>query len=206
MASSARPADPTAELPDAELARRNRTVSPWELHLELFDPGSHDVWLAPEPIDQTEAERLVPAPPLVRGGLGRGVMDRAWFRRSPGAERDGPLEERTIGGLRFQRVARPDLAAQQRLGERGPRLLPVFKHHVLEFDAGREVAVLALPDGRRFVHTTGDLPDLAKLPEGWRLERVGLRAPWSVELPCPTLTIWLGAARSFQGPLGALPS
>jgi len=185
---------------------RNPTVSPREPHAELLDPTTHDVWLAPEPMGAAELAALAVDPPLVKAGVGSGAMDRAGFLRSPGEAVDGRLRERTIGGRRWQLVARPELAGGPR--REGPaRILLVHKHHVLEYDAGREIELLVLPDGARFVQTTVPVGERAsrRLPDGWRVERLRLRRTWTVPLPCPTTTIWFAGHESFQGPLSTLP-
>lgn len=204
-APDVRGAAPPASGPEAAW-RRNQTVSPREPHAELLDAATHDVWLAPEPMVREELDALVLEPPLVKTGVGRGVMDRAGFLRSPGDAVDGPLRERIVGGRRWQLVARPDLASGPRR-EGGARVLLVHKHHVLEYDAGREVEILRLPDGALHVHTTaaegGDRE--RRLPEGWATFRVHLDAIWTVVLPSPTTTIWFAGHESFQGPLRSLP-
>lgn len=209
MASS----DPAAEVrgaaPPAPAAawRRNPTVSPREPHAELLDVSTHEVWLAPEPMTPEELDALVLEPPLVKAGVGRGVMDRAGFLRSPGDAIDGPLRERVLGGRRWQLVARPELASGPKR-EGGARILLVHKHHVLEYDAGREVEILRLPDGTHHVHTTAsDAPSAEerRLPDGWATWRLRLDSTWTVALPSPTMTIWFAGHESFQGPLTSLP-
>jgi hypothetical protein len=184
--------------PAFDWSRLGLTVHPREPHAELLDTATHEVWLAPEPISRAEYDALVAPAPLVKSGHGRGAMDRAGFRRSPGASEDGPLREREIGGRRFQLVARPELD-----GARGafPRRLVVHKFHVVAFDAGRRVPLLRTPEGRDYVQLVTPRGGDAALPAGWSLREVVLAAEWAIELPAPTETWWLANGASFQGPV-----
>jgi hypothetical protein len=182
---------------ELELALENATVRPREPHCELLDTATREIWLVREPVPREWFDALVPAPPLVKSGYGTGAMDRAWFRRSPGAPADGPLATREIGGRVFQLVAKPDLS-----GVRGdfPRRLVVDKHHVIGFDAGRLVMLLRAPDGREYVELVCGR-GAPSLPAGWSLHTLELAAPWEIELPAPTETWWLANGASFQGPI-----
>ncbi|MGI9590747.1 MAG: hypothetical protein ACR2P8_05220, partial [Myxococcota bacterium] len=134
---SARPADATA------------LIGAQELHGEVLDPSTGNVWQSLEPLTREDYEAMPLEPGWVRVGIGRGAMDAHWFARSPGADADGPMELREIGGRRFGLCARPASAPTQPEGSGGPRLLLVEKHQVLCFAAGREIQVLLHPDGRR---------------------------------------------------------
>ncbi len=184
-----------------DLSALNATVRPREPRCELLDTATHEIWMAREPLPRAWYDALAPEPPLVKSGYGAGAMDRAWFRRSPGAAEDGPLATREIGGRVFQLVARPDLA-----GARGafPRRLVVHKFHVIAFDAGRRVPLLRSPDGKQYVQLVAGRDGLA-LPPGWSLREIALDAEWEVELPTPAETWWLANGASFQGPVAPPP-
>lgn len=182
-----------------DLAVENATILPREPHCELLDTATHEVWLSREPTPRDEYARLDPPAPLVKSGHGSGGMDRAWFRRSPGAAEDGPLRTREIGGRVFQLVARPELG-----GVRGgyPRRLLVHKHHVIAFAPGRTIPLLRGADGKDHVQLVTGRGELV-LPAGWSLRELTLGAEWVLELPCPTETWWFANGASFQGPVEA---
>jgi hypothetical protein len=151
-----------------------------QLHGELLDPSTANVWQSIEPISREDCDALPVEETWLRAGVGAGAMDEHWFMRSPGADEDAPMEERDIGGHRFCLCARPASAPSQR---EGPRHLLVEKHHVLRFVAGREIPVLRLPDGQRFVHVV----------EGGE------------DKPPPTSVFFFRNGDSYQGPLAELP-
>jgi len=187
-----------------DLQQVNATRQARAPHFELYDVATRDVWLAPDPVTREEHAAFAVDAPLVKGPLGVAAMDRAWFRRAPGAAEDGPLPEREVRGRRFQLVARPAVDGMRQLGDGGPRLLTVDKVHVVEFDPGRPVQVLDLPDGRAFVLLASALrrtPRPRGLPDGWTVRTLRLCATWVVDLPVPTETIWLASGETFQGPV-----
>jgi hypothetical protein len=65
------------------------------------------VWLSLDEVTPAQAKALPISPGMVKYGPAVSSMDLAWFDRSPGADVDGPLAEREIGGLRFRLVAKP---------------------------------------------------------------------------------------------------
>jgi hypothetical protein len=188
--------------PCPDLSALNATVQPREPHCELLDTTTHEIWLSREPVLRAWYDALAPEAPLVKSGHGRGAMDRAWFRRSPGASEDGPLRKREIDGRVFQLVARPELP-----GARGelPRRLRVHKFHVVAFEAGRAVPLLQDPDGRSYAQQVTGRGDDLVLPEGWSLREIRLDAEWLIELPAPTETLWFANGASFQGPVTPPP-
>jgi hypothetical protein len=190
-----------SKLPLPDLSARNATVRPREPRCELLDTETHEIWMAREPVARAWYDALAPEPPLVKSGYGAGAMDRAWFRRSPGAGEDGPLATREIGGRTFQLVARPELG-----GPRSdvPRRLVVHKFHGIAFDAGRRVALLRSPEGKDYVQLVAGRGE-SEPPPGWELREIALDAEWVVELPAPTETFWLANGASFQGPVEAPP-
>ena len=187
--------------PEDRVPARNVTVTPRELHMEVFDQASGDVWLCSEPVTREEYKAFAPDPPLVKSGLGTGRMDAAFFTRSPGATEDGPLEQRAIEGRDFVLVARPELPFETPPAGHPLRIM-VHKHHVLEYLAGAPLLVLRLPDGRDFVHVVE--PRFAGerlLPEGWVLRSLVVGGRLRVELPAPTTVFFFSNGESFQGPV-----
>ena len=188
-------------------APHNVTVEPRLLHMEIFDPRTADVWLHQHPVTQAQYDAFRPEPPMMKSGIGRSAMDYAHFLRSPGADSDGPLEQRTIGGLPCVRVARP-------LGFRGfspgdaPTRLKVDKHHVLGFAAGSVVRVAQLPDGAFYVQQTVSATDVrVPVPADWKMHELRPASTWTVYLGSPVAVYFFRNLSSFLGPMptAALP-
>ena len=179
-----------------------------ELHGEVLDPSTGNVWQSLGPLSRRDYESLPIDSSWIRVGIGTGAMDEHWFARSPGADSDGPMEQLEIGRHRFGLCARPQSAPIRAHGSGGPMQLLVEKHHVLRFAAERDVSVLELADGQRFVHVIEGGPDKAALalPDGWRLHTLGLVEDWVVTLPTPTSVFFFANGDSYQGPLAALPA
>lgn len=182
-------------------------VGAQELHGEVLDGSQGNVWQTLEPISREDYNALPLEAGWVAVGIGTGNMDEHWFTRSPGAEEDGPMEEREIGGQRFVLCARPAGASTQPEGREGPRLIPVQKHHGMRFGAGREIGVLRRSDGERFVHVIegGKGKPPLDLPEGWQVETVKLARDWVLQLPTPATVYFFPNGDSYQGPLAELP-
>lgn len=181
----------------------NVTRHPRRTHMEILDPRGGDVWLLQEPVTIEEFKALKVDPPLFKSGLAAAAMDSAWFGRSPGADADGPLETRLIGGRRFARVARVRRFAGLPRGD-APALLSVEKHHVLGFEAGRRLVAALLPDGRYYIEQTEARPGRPFAPPAdWKLCTLRIDAPWSLRLNCPASVYFFASLRSFCGPLAA---
>jgi hypothetical protein len=178
-----------------------------ELHGEVLDRSTGNVWQSLEPITREDYQALPLEPGWLPVGIGRGAMDEHWFARSPGNDEDGPMEHREIGGRRFGLCARPASTPTQPAGPEGPRMLLVQKHHVIRFVSGRRVPVLLHPDGKRYVHVIegGEGKAPLALPDGWKLECVELADDWVLELPTPTTVFFFANGDSYQGPLELLP-
>ena len=187
-------------------------------HGELLDLSSGTVWQSQESISRREYEALVLPDEFRRIGLGTGVMDAHYFRRSPGRETDGPVTERMIDGHRFVHCANPPRDGGDNLTDDGPVLLRVDKHHTLVFAAGREIDVLLDPDGRQFVQVIASAPEGGSLlqssvrpppldvnlPAGWSIRTVSLRSRAVIHLPNPTEALFFANGASYQGPVEAL--
>jgi hypothetical protein len=192
--------DRSASIP-AGVPAENITVSPLDPHMEIFDMRTGDVWLHQQPITEADYRSFKPEPPYVKSGLGRSAMDFAWFRRSPGADADGALERRVIGGLEWVRVARPRDFRGIQQGD-APTRLTIEKHHVIGFDAGTRVRLVRVPDGGWYVQQTAAIDgSIVPEPADWSLFHVDLDRRWVCDLGCPVSVYFFRNLRSFQGPL-----
>lgn len=182
-------------------------VGAQELHMEILEPTSRNVWQSLEPVTRAEYDAFRLEAGFVKVGIGRGAMDEHWFDRSPGANASGPMEVRKFGGREFGLCARPASAPELLFGPDGPRRLLVEKHHVMRFTAGRAIPVLVLPEGTEYVHVIdgGSGEPALQLPEGWRLRQVSLDEDWIVRLPHPATVFFFPRGDSFQGPIPAHP-
>jgi len=203
-------------MPDAEIPEHNFMVDCRETHAELLDLETGTVWQSQRPISREAYDALVLPASLIRVGIGTGVMDAHYFRRSPGADADGPVAERDVEGRLFIHCANPPRGGPEFPVGDDPRLLRVDKHHSLIFDAGREVEVIRLADGRDFVQViaaarpdgdpflTNSAPTGAAgfhLPEGWQLRSEKLAVQTTIHLPSPTHAWFFENGASFQGPI-----
>lgn len=185
------------------LPESNTLVGARELHVELIDVATREVWQSFAPLTKQWFFDLELEPGLAKIGIGRGAMDEHGFRRSPGADADGPLRSREFGGELFIHCARPAEGPFLPAGEGGPRQLLVDKHHTLVYHAGRSLDWLRLPDGTRYVHVVqaeADAPPLV-LPDGWTLSSETLEQPLRIELPHPTTVFFFDNGDSYQGPI-----
>jgi len=199
-----------------ELPAHNLLVDCRELHAELLDLKTGTVWQSHRPISREAYDALVLPPTLRKLGIGAGVMDAHYFRRSPGAETDGPVTERDVEGHLFIHCANPPKGGPESPVGDDPRLLRVDKYHSLIFEAGREVDVIRLPDGRDFVQVIAATPGGGgllqpgaappsglefRLPDGWALRTEKLAARTTIHLPHPTQAWFFANGASFQGPV-----
>lgn len=187
----------------AGLPRQNHPEDPGELHSELIELATGQVWQSCQPISREEFAALELEDGWRRVGVGRGAMDAHCFLRSPGAEADGPVRIREIAGRDYLHCARPASAPELPAGPAGPTRLQVDKHHVVVYWAGRTVDWLTLPDGSEFVHVVAAEPDAPALalPAGWKIETRRVEREWVLRLPTPTTVFFFPNGDSFQGPL-----
>lgn len=187
---------------------RNRQTDPRGLQMELMNLETRDVWLSASPVPRDFFRTLEVAAPWIKLGAAFGAMDGAFFRRSPGAETDGPVDSRKFGGHPFIRVARPSKPAPA-TGKGGPMKLLVRKHHVVEFDAGATLRILETADGLRFVEASrgggAERPDLLRFEDGMRLREIRLARPWTVEIPAPATVYFFQTIDVFHGPVPEPP-
>lgn len=204
----------TSGVPAAVLAQGeegwtdNWTVGGTVLRGEIMD-ASGCIWLAQEPMTIEQYEALQLPEGFHRSGVGVSCADWAYFRRSPLALVDGPLEAREVSGVRFARVALPSTAVDP--GVSGALVLPVYKYHRVFYRAGRTIEIADFGDGWDYVPqavgcrlpgTRWDEPLPPRvLPEGWSVREVTLSEDLTVDLPHPTRVCILASGESFMGPI-----
>jgi len=185
----------------------NWTVGGVALRGELMD-AEGNVWLAQQPMTLETYDALEVPAGLHRSGVGKSVADWAYFRRSPRTLDDGPLETIEVSGVRFARAA---LAGHPEPAVRSAMVLPIYKHHVVGYAAGRTLDILDMGDGWdhipqgsqvRFAGQGWDkpLPPLA-LPEGWSMRHITLTSDLVVEVHCPARVSVLPSGDLFMGPV-----
>lgn len=191
----------------APVPAQNVTQAPRELHMEVMDPRTFDVWLHQHPVTLEDYKAFRPEPPYFKSGVGAGAMDRAWFLRSPGTPADGALETRTIGGREFARVARPLDFRGLAKGDAPTRLL-IDKHHVLAFAAGAEVRAARLPDGQWYVQQTVAAAgaDAIAPPADWEMKVIRPAQDWIIHVPTPATVYFFRNLDSYIGPLSVIPN
>ena len=182
---------------------RNEARDVREPRCEILEVATRDVWQGFDPCSRAWYEALALGPGFLKVGWGAGTMDRSWFRRSPGADVDGPVRTRELAGRAFFACAR----APEDVEPGPPRRMMIDKHHSLLFAGGRAVDVLTTAAGARYVQVVTGAADASApdLPDGWRIDTLDLESDWVVELPHPCETLWFEGMVSFQGPLESLP-
>ena len=174
------------------------------LHMEILEPSTRKVWQTLQPVTRANYEALDPGPDFIKVGIASGAMDASYFRRSPGADEDGPMQTLELGGHTWSYCARPSGDPPTLPGgEKGPRQLSVDKHHTLVFWAGRPLPLIRRPDGTEYVHTIQGREALL-LPDGWTYRELELRERLTVHLPAPTTVFFFPNRDSFQGPVNGI--
>jgi hypothetical protein len=197
---------------EPEIPPHNLLIDCREPHAEVLDLETGTVWQSHGPISRDAYEALSLPPRLVKIGIGSGVMDAHYFRRSPGDEADGPVAERELGGRLFIHCANPPAGGPETPVGNDPKLLRVDKHHSLIFEAGTELQLLQLPDGREFVQVIAARPEGGgplqsapapelQLPSGWTTRTQKLDARKTIHLPSPTEAWFFANGASYQGPV-----
>ena len=203
-------------LPRQPLAGNRDWKANWTLHAdtthaEIMEVATGLVWLAQEPMTRARFDALLLPERFVKTGIGESVADEAYFRRSPDAPTDGPVETLWIDGFEFSLVARPDMPERT---FPGGLILPVHKHHVVRYAAGRSIQIMDCGDGHDYVQLTANAQMMARpprpvgepvpprrMPGDWSVREVSLAHDLVVELPCPTRVVFFTNGDSFQGPL-----
>lgn len=174
--------------------------------------ATRNTWLSHEPLTTEQYEQLKLPEGFVKSGYGTGAMDLAYFRRSPDAPSDGPIQSMQIEGHLFMYVARPEKIEKAPDGGhyQGLKIIQVNKHHNLLFKAGRTVEVISCPDAMDYISviasgsigfTESQQDTKRHLPKNWTSREITLETDLLVELPCPTRALFFNNGESFQGPI-----
>ena len=75
------------------------------LHMEIMDTGTRMVWQAMANASREDYEALVVEAPYRKTGVGALAGYCSYFRKSPNAEQDGPMETLELGGYLWSRCA-----------------------------------------------------------------------------------------------------
>ncbi|MGB1403611.1 MAG: hypothetical protein ACPG65_06795, partial [Porticoccaceae bacterium] len=102
---------------------------------EIMQLATRNTWMSYQPISEQQYEQLRLPQGFVKSGHGIGAMDLAYFRRSPDAPEDGPLQTMQVDGYLFMHVARPEKIEKAPDGShyQGLKIIQVNKHHNLLF-------------------------------------------------------------------------
>ena len=175
------------------------------LRMEVIDQLGQ-VWLCHEPVTVQQAHGLALPNGASLFGPSRAVADLAYFRRSPGAIADGPLDTMEIDGLRFSFVGRP--VAVERVED--VTVMSIDKHHTMLYAAGRVIDVLDFGDGS-FATPAWASPKQedahapeqrgSDLPNGWALRTAELTDDLAASIPNPAKVAILADGSGFHGPL-----
>ena len=172
-----------------------------DLFMEIQNAATREVWMCCEPVTEERFSRMELSAPFIKTGYGLASMDRAAFAHSP--QKPDEFTAMDCDGEPFRHVATP-LDIVPPAAEGGPMRVTVDKHHLLGFDAAREVTVMGF-DGKSFIEVVGlgEYDEDLVLPEGAWWQRHPLVEPLVVMLPEPTTAFfWFGdKLRSFQGPV-----
>ena len=176
------------------------------LHMEIMDAGTRMVWQAMANVSQEDYETLVVEAPYQKTGVGVLAGYCSYFRKSPNADHDGPMETLELGGYSWSRCAQPAYAPRFPAGPDGPTQIEVNKHHTIVYAAGSELFCLESPESETSVQVVGTAAaaEALTIPDGWSRSSVKLEEETSVELPCPTSALFFSAQPellSFQGPV-----
>ncbi|MFT4520046.1 MAG: hypothetical protein ACI9JM_002446 [Halioglobus sp.] len=171
--------------------------------MEIVDRATGLVWMCTSPMSESEFDALEFEKDLVKVGIAETAMDRSAFQHSPG-QPDKRVQERIINSYLFINVSDPSKPHFSPHPE-GAAEVSVNKNHVIGFDAGRDLAILSMPQGE-FVELLGSQEhDYSRvLPVGGSLRQITLQEPWVITLPTPTTSFfWFLTQdiRTFQGPV-----
>lgn len=172
-----------------------------DVYMEIMNTQDLSVWMCLEPITEEQYQSVSPAAPWMQSGHAKTCMDRAAFAHSP--DKPEEFSQTECSGFVFRHVATPQNVDPTIYQSTGPKKVLVNKHHILGYEAGREVTVMDL-DGEIFIEMIGTSKNDAgrELPDGAKLRTVNLKSPIIIHLPTPTTTyFWFGEGRSFQGPV-----
>ena len=182
------------------------------LRIEIMNTATKDVWICQSLVTRERADSLAVPDGYGHALAGQPVADAAYFRRSPGAANDGPVEAMDVDGLRFARIAR--FAGLDPLDGRsgGPitdaQVWSIDKYHSMLYVAGRTIEVLDFGDGA--TATPAWSPPMSAqrervVPSLWSIRTVTLTNDLIVEIPNPARVAVFADGSGFHGPIpGAL--
>lgn len=175
------------------------------LHMEILDTRSMQVWQVMNNVTRDEYKAVEVDDVYRKVGVGALAAHSSFFRRSPGAESDGPMRTLELGGHRWSLCAIPGVPSMPAEPD-GPRLVSVDKHHSLVYAEGTELRYLESPEGETYLHVvgTGKNTDSLQIPSGWAFGTLRLAEQTIIDLPCPTSAFFFQTAEgleSDQGPV-----
>ncbi len=183
----------------------NWTVGGMDWFAEIRQNSTGEVWLCQRPFTKEAFAKLQLPTGFSRTGIGRAAHDAAYFRRSPGAKVDGPLDTLEIEGWIFSRVAKPGMLEP---GFVDAIVLLVDKYHIVQFKAGRTIEILTMEDGQDYVPNVTELSGMFHkpmkerlLPKGWTIRNETLHQDLIVEIPCPARVCFFKSGHGFHGPV-----
>ena len=172
-----------------------------EFFMEILNPVDRNIWMLCEPASEDQFQALTPDQPFIKSVRGVAAIDRAAFAHSPGTP--GQFQSMDCDGHLFHQNASPGKMIPSDIAG-GPTRIAVRKHHLIGFEAGRELVVMDY-DGELFIEVIGTCDDDENLvlPKGASFRTITLAEPFVLMLPEPTTTFfWMGDnIRSFQGPV-----
>lgn len=183
----------------------NWTIGGLDLFAEIRQNSTGDIWLCQRPITMEVFAKLQLPEGFSRTGIGRAAHDVAYFRRSPEAKVDGILDTLEIEGWVFSKVAKPGMLES---GFVDVIVLPVYKYHIVQFNAGRTIEILTMEDGQDYVPNVTELSGMFHkttkervLPKGWKIRKETLNQDLIVEIPYPARVCFFRSGHGFHGPV-----
>jgi hypothetical protein len=175
-------------------------------YVEVIRHEDRTVWMCQQSMSREAFDAIEVPEGWSKLGIGSGLHDVAFFRRSPGKPFDGPLDVVEIDGWTFAQVARP---GKPEPGFERVTVLPVYKYHRVGFVAGRTISILDMGDGWDYVpqvsaasfRPDADSGNAPEMPEGWSIRDVVLDEDLLVEMPYPARVCFFDTGDSWQGPV-----
>lgn len=173
------------------------------LRFELMEAETRRVFICQAEVTADQVESFEPPNGFGHALVGATRADIAFFARSPGADRDGPVETVELGDRRFSYVARPVGFDTLRSGAVE---MAIDKHHSMLYRAGRTIDLLDFGDGTVATPAWGSTDPSTALTDrmldgSWRLRRIRLVDDLLTTIPNPARVIVLDQAFGFHGPV-----
>ena len=190
---------------------QNWTLGGLELHGEIRNDQTQEVWLCQQPISHEVFQELELPEGFSKALFGRGAHDAAYFPRPPEGNEDSPLPTMKVDNLTFSKVARADKVDMKYMkqGFRNLFLLTVYKYHIVLFKAGRTIDILTMEDGKDYVPNMAvsdkGITDLVQkeqmIPSDWSVRRITLQEDLILEIPNPARVCFFKNGYGFHGPV-----